>query len=176
MFHRLPFSKPLDLCECQQYYPPTPVPYPVWRLGQSTQIKSQDAKVSVMLLATKKPRHWRKTLGPIDGLTRQISGPTMGQRLKVSGRQKSFCHDKPGMLNADELVGKGLTTWDIPSVSHQQHALFTERNQFRTVGSVRLLLFSYILWLYLYSNKVFIWKPNAVAFHNWFRRFTGLLP
>lgn len=48
----------------------------------------------------------------------QISGLTMGQRLKVSDRQKSFYHDKPGILNADELVWKGLTTWDIQSVSY----------------------------------------------------------
>lgn len=42
------FHKPLDLCECQQYYPPTPVPNPVWRPGHHARIKSQDAKPPVM--------------------------------------------------------------------------------------------------------------------------------
>lgn len=46
-------------------------------------VKSQDAKASVIWPKTKEPRHRRKTLGPIDGLTRQISGLAMGQPLKV---------------------------------------------------------------------------------------------
>lgn len=145
------FHKPLDRCECQQYYPPTPVPNPVSRPGNRARIKSQDAKVSVMWPATKKPRHWRKTLGPIDGLTRQISGSTMGQRLKVSDRQKSFCHDKPGMLNADELLWKGLTAWDIQSVSHQQHALFIKRNTFRN-------------WVFCRAPSVKYFSLNIVEF------------
>lgn len=42
--------------------------------------------------------------GPIDDLTRQISDQTMGQQFKVYERQKSFCLDKPSMLNADGLI------------------------------------------------------------------------
>lgn len=39
MFHHLPFTNPLDLCECQQYYPSTLVPDPFRRPGHcSSQI------------------------------------------------------------------------------------------------------------------------------------------
>lgn len=114
------FHRSFDINECQESFPPTPVPNSEWRTGQHAQIKSQDAKVSAIQPTNKKPRQWgKKTLLPIDGLTEQISRLTIGQRLKVSDRQKSFCHDRPGWLNTDELVWKGLPTWDIQRSGHR---------------------------------------------------------
>lgn len=84
----------------------------LWALATVLKTNSQDTEASVMSLAAKKPRHRRKTLRPINGLTRQISGLAMGQRFKVFNRQESFSQDKLGMLNADQLVWKGLLSWD----------------------------------------------------------------
>lgn len=48
-----------------------------------------------------------------------------------SGGQKSFCLDKPGKPNADELVRKGLATRDIQSVSRRLHAPSAKSSTFR---------------------------------------------
>lgn len=114
------FRSPL---ECQQYYPPTPpppppVPHPRRRHGRcaSHQISGCQGVGDVSC-------HWNAKAAE-----KNIGGDRWCEKANIrldrgaaaqSGRQKSFCLDKPGKPNADELVRKGLATWDIQSVSRR---------------------------------------------------------
>lgn len=110
------FHKPLDLPWMSAIlYPPKtpppptfpspPVPHPRWRHGRCGRIKSPDAKVPAMYPATETPKRQRKTLEPIDGVRKQISDSTVGQRLKVADRNHS-ASTSPASQMLMSLLGK----------------------------------------------------------------------
>lgn len=129
------FHKPLDLpLNVSNIIPPTPptppVPHPRWRHGRcaSHQISGCQGVGDVSC-------HWNAKAAE-----KNIGGDRWCEKANIrldrgaaaqSGRQKSFCLDKPGKPNADELVRKGLATWDIQSVSRRRRARSAKRGTFR---------------------------------------------
>lgn len=105
------FHKPLDLpLECQQYYPPRPSHrhrslIRAEGMAGAPRVKSPDAKVPAMYPATETPKRQRKTLEAIDGVRKQISDPTVGQRLKVADRNHS-ASTSPASQMLISLLGK----------------------------------------------------------------------
>lgn len=104
------FHKPLDLpLNVSNIIPP---PLPPHRsfiraegMAGAPRIKSPDAKVSAMYPATETPKRQRKTLEAIDGVRKQISDSTVGQRLKVADRNHS-ASTSPASQMLMSLLGK----------------------------------------------------------------------
>lgn len=85
---------------------PTAPPSPhAGGVGPCVRVKSPDAEVAAMHPATETPKCQRKTLEPIDGVRKQISDPTVGQRLKVAHANHSASTSPPSQMLMS-LLGK----------------------------------------------------------------------
>lgn len=89
------FHKPLDVFECQGRWPlHHHHHHPSQSLdhaeGRAITLNSNlRMPMCLWCYPTPKSQGWKKPLQPIDGLTRQISALTVGQQLKVTGRNHS---------------------------------------------------------------------------------------
>lgn len=82
------------------------------------------------ILPPKPPRRQRKTLEPIDGVRKQISDPTVGQRLKVAGRNHS-ASTSPASQMLMSLLGKVSPPGIFKVSAVDCNALSAKRSTFR---------------------------------------------
>lgn len=99
-------------------------------MAGAPRIKSPDAKVSAMYPATETPKRQRKTSDAIDGVRKQISDSTVGQRLKVADRNHS-ASTSPASQMLMSLLGKVSPLGIFKVSAVERRARSAKRGTFR---------------------------------------------